>query len=87
MLNVKADIPRNLQLEIDDKEEVQDGQLQQMIDEEDLEKMKEVFEFDDNMIVEEESITENHFDSQHPHQKDSSRNKKRAKDQDEQIEG
>lgn len=62
MASVKADIPRYLQLEIDDKEEVQDAQVQYMIEEENLDEMMKVFEFPDKMVVDIENIAEDQLE-------------------------
>ena len=58
MAGVKAEIPRYMQLEIDDKEEIQDAQVQYMIEEENLDEMMKVFEFPDKMVVDIENIAE-----------------------------
>ena len=53
-----------MQLEIDDKEEVQDAQVQYMIEEENFDEMMKVFEFPDKMVVNIENIAEDQLELQ-----------------------
>ena len=50
MQGVKSEIPRYLQLEIDDKEEVQDTLVQSMIEETKLGEIMSIFGFPDGMV-------------------------------------